>query len=160
MDDSNKRVWKFVGVFGVLALVYVVFFTDLIFPPTLGIEVEQLHVMAGERPSSIPIPIFAIDHRCRLSEVRVDRLSPSGDVTETVWHVVGASRSAPISTFVYGASIDGMRPAEEGGRRTRLEFGSRYRLEVWSGRRRGRIEFDTPAPPQPRARVKNSESSA
>lgn len=160
MDESNSRVWKFVGVLTVLALVYVVFFTDLIFPPRLAIEAEQLHVMAGERPNSIPLPIFAIDHRCRLSEVRVVRLTDTGDDQETVWHVVGATRSAPVSTFVYGASIDGMRPAEAGTRRTRLEFGARYRVEVRSGRRYGHLEFDTPAPPQPRAQASTLRSGA
>ena len=125
----------------VMAVVYVIGFTDLLRRHSIRVDVAPIDILHPEDASGAPLMVFALDDRYRLSALRVVQTSEDGVEQEVVWHLKGNSRSRPVDRFVYGATVFGMEPPGVPRRRIRLEPGQTYRLDVRAGRRRGEVEF-------------------
>ncbi len=60
------------------------------------------------------------------------------------WHMISESNSAPVSTFVYGRGIRGMRAFVKGAPPEPLTPGTGYRVLVEAGPIKGQHDFHTP----------------
>jgi len=58
-----------------------------------------------------------------------------------LWHLVSDSNSVPVSGFLYGERIRGMRPAVKKARPEPLQSNVTYRLIVDTGRQKGQHDF-------------------
>lgn len=89
---------------------------------------------------------FALDREVRLTALRVVKLQDAltNKYPYAIWKLVSDSTSSPVKTFVYGATIRGMRPVVSGGTAVPLEAGGSYRLLIEAGDLRAEKDFHIP----------------
>ncbi|MEO0587926.1 MAG: hypothetical protein AAF078_09830, partial [Planctomycetota bacterium] len=139
MDTTRRRIILTVTL-GVAISAYLVFFTDIVFPPAIPIEARPLHEVSGEPAYGEPIVVFTLGDVVRLHGVTAVALDDAGKPTDTVWSLAAETRSMPVHAIVFGSTIPGMRhtdPSTTG----ELEPGRTYRVTLRAGRRTGTHDF-------------------
>ena len=140
----NTKNWFLVGFVTLLALAYVVFYTNVFKRQSIGIfhtvRVAQLkNVSAGSNPSLV----FGLSGRFKLTEIKL--IAPGlPEITGQslpLWHLVTSSNSVPIKSFFYGEHIRGLKPAVPGSSPEPLATNVPYRLIVNAGKIRGEHDF-------------------
>jgi hypothetical protein len=134
----------------VLAVNYVIFFTDWFRRPTI----EIIPQVRPGRASGIPretyqrpvCPVlFMLDRPYRLTSIKVvvtDDLRTNRYPTP-LWHVVSDSESPPLETFMYGERVKNMKPSRPRARPEYLQPDVKYTLLLEAGRVKGRTNFHT-----------------
>jgi hypothetical protein len=86
-----------------------------------------------------------LDGKYRLTSIKVvaSEAYKTNKFALPVWHLVSTSNSVPTIGFIYGMTIQGMKPAKTNTRPERLEPNSVYRIILEAGRARGEDEFRT-----------------
>lgn len=87
-----------------------------------------------------PNVAFGLDQKLKLTDVQVISLATNA-TKFPLWHLVSASNSVPVKSFVYGQSIRGMTPFLPGTRPQPLEFNVPYRLLIQAGAQSGQHDF-------------------
>jgi len=155
----TKKQWLLVGVLLVLAAVYAACFTTWFKPKAIFIH----HTSRSNRPNLRPRggvaaanvetePVtFGFDDPVKFTEIKVVPLNEwlANHHALPLWHLVSDSNSVPLTAFVYGQGIRGMKPLVPGARPRPLELNTTYRLFVQAGSFKG--EHDFQAIPKPAA---------
>lgn len=157
MKSFNPRAVCLIVLACVLAVVYVVGWTDWFRTREMPILVRQ---MVADRVTPImkTVPVtFALDQPYELTRVRVIRVTPMsedsdtgatlgpvdrGDDADVVWELVG--RSEPTTSFRFGQHVPGMSTSRD-IRLTPLEPGVEYRIELTARGGRGEVVFTSRA---------------
>lgn len=132
----RKQTGFLIGAAGLLAALYVFFFTDWFGP-------KKIQILFTTRNGQA---VFALDGKeYALHSVKVYRMSDlaTNPYPHALWHLVSTNEkgSLPTTAFPYGAAIAGMKPAVPGTKAERLEPQVSYRLLVESGKIKGEKEF-------------------
>jgi hypothetical protein len=130
----------------ILAVVYVIYFTDWFAPKT----VEIFHTYRNLRQrgrvinGEIPSLIFGINRKLKLTEIKVVPAAAfqTNQNTLPLWHLVADSNSVPIGSFSYGSRIRGMKPLIKGEHALPLATNVTYRLIVTDGKFKGEHDFE------------------
>ncbi len=117
-----------------LAVVYVIKFTD-------WFEEKNIHILYRLHRSK---PFFGLENRqYELTSVKVyrsDELS-TNKYARPLWHIVASTNAQPVSDFMYGQKLKGMKPAVPGLDPEPLEKNVTYRIIVEAGKLKGEKEF-------------------
>ncbi|HEX7654765.1 MAG TPA: hypothetical protein VF607_14750, partial [Verrucomicrobiae bacterium] len=91
-----------------------------------------------------PSLIFGLSRKLQLTELRVVRADQyaTNKTAACAWHLISDSNSVPLKSFIYGQSIQGMRPAIKGTRPDELQPNTTYSLIVRAGKVQGEHQFD------------------
>src|SRR5215468_10268916 len=118
-----------------------------------GTEMQIYHRLSGGRPIGRPartnqIPtgasvVFGFDRKYELTDLKVVAVSElkTNASAPPLWHLVSDSNSVPVSGFLYGERIRGMRPSVKRARPEPLQSNVTYRLIVGAGRQKGQHDF-------------------
>jgi hypothetical protein len=138
----NKKNFILVGLTLVLAVVYVICFTDWFRPKTIDISSTTRSFRATT------LLIFSLHDDYELTEVKVVSLAAlqTNKLAQPVWHLVSDSGSDDVDHFLYGENIKGMDPAVAGARPEPLQPGVMYRIFVTDGKVKGRFDFQLGSP--------------
>lgn len=144
----QKKEITLVGFLVVLAVLYVIFFTD-------WFKKKTLTVVPSARPergitAGTPLPVFfKLNRSYELTSLKVVPLDGTNFDTHTppIWYLVAATNSRPVKLFQYGVPIRGMHPAIPKARPEPLDTNRIYRLIVSSGELSGYTDFRTMAMP-------------
>ena len=125
----------------VLALVYVIFFTDWFKPKIIQIS-HTVRPGMGRDDAAPPALAFGLDNEYELTEIKVVRITGLQNDKDPLplWHLV-SDGSDPINHFRYGENIPGMDPAVDGAKPSALEPGVTYRLFITAGKAKGQHDF-------------------
>src|SRR5262249_22284468 len=116
-------------------------------------EIQIYHRPSGGRPigrqartNGVPegdYVAFGFDGKYKLTELRVVALSEleTNISAHSFWHLVSDSNSVPVSGFIYGERIRGMRPSVKKARAEPLQPNVSYRLLIQSGHQKGHCDF-------------------
>ena len=148
-----KKQWVFLGLFLLLAGVYISAFTSWGRHPAMQIshaaytnpkQVIRPRVRAGRVNTTIMI--FNLDHAYRLTEIKVVRQADwqTNKSTLPLWHLISDSNSIPTRRFYYGAPVRGMKPLASGTRPEPLATNVIYRLFLTAGQVQGQHDFTLP----------------
>ena len=148
----TKKNWALIFVALVLAVVYVVYFTDWFRPKVIVIHSASRETRNERRPGArapLVVPVtFGFEKDWKLTGLEVVELSAwqtNHDIAP-LWHLTTSSNSIPIKMFRYGQWIRGMKPAVAGTRAEELQPGVTYRLFVTAGSAHGQHDFTPIAP--------------
>src|ERR1035441_6063376 len=85
---------------------------------------------------------FAFDRKLKLTSLKVIPVSEieTNKYPHPIWDLVSDSNSVPITEWIYGMSIKGMRPSVQGATPDPLEPGVKYRLLIEA--KAGKAEHD------------------
>jgi hypothetical protein len=130
----------------ILAVVYVIYFTDWFAPKTIHISHTYRNVrprgrvISGEMPSLI----FGLNRKLTLTDIRVVPAAAyqTNQNTLPLWHLVADTNSVPIGSFTYGSRIRGMKPVFKGEHAEPLATNVTYRLIVTAGNFKGEHDFE------------------
>ena len=132
----------------VLAVVYVVYFTDWFAPKTFKI----FHVSRSVRPlrpgqarnGILPSLQFGMNREFRLTEVKVVPLAAwqTNANALPLWHLTSDSNSVPIKSFIYGQTIAGLHPALKGTHADLPETNVTYRIFITAGKFSAHHDFE------------------
>jgi hypothetical protein len=137
-----KKNLALIGSVLVLALVYVIFFTDWFKPKIIQVSHTSRPGM-GRSAGTTASLAFGLDNEYELTEIKVVRvtdLQPGKD-PQPLWHLV-SDGSDPVNHFIYGENIPGMDPSVDGSKPQPLQPGINYRLFVVAGKARGEHDFE------------------
>jgi len=140
-----KRNWILVTVAVVLAVIYVVFFTDWFKPKTLQIFHTSRTVHTRRNHGTTErVMIFGLNRLLPLKEIKVVQLAAyqTNQNTLPLWHLISDSNSVPVKAFVYGLPIRGLKPEVPGVHPQPLAKDTTYRLFVVSGDVKGEHDFE------------------
>jgi len=140
-----KKNWLLIAAAVVLAVVYLVCFTDWFKPKTIQIfhTCRILHSRKHHGEME-PTLIFGINQPLRLTEIKVVPLAAyqANPTTLPLWHLVSDSNSVPVKTFIYGQPIRGLKPEVAGVRAQPLTNDVTYRLIIVAGQFKGEHDFE------------------
>jgi hypothetical protein len=140
-----KKNWLIFVVAAVLAVVYVVYFTDWFKPKTIQIFHTYRNLRARpQREGALPALIFGLNRPCQINEVKLVSLAEyqTNQNVLPLWHLVSDSNSVPIKTFYYGQNLRGLKPEVPGSRAQPLTSEVTYRLIVTAGKIKGEHDFE------------------
>ena len=102
----------------------------------------------GDSPA-LPVA-FGLSRKLKLTLLKVVSVSEleTNKLPHPSWYLVSDSNSVPVSEFLYGMPIGGMRPAIKGTSPEALQPGEKYRLFVQAGSLKAEHDF-VPVPRQP-----------
>jgi hypothetical protein len=85
---------------------------------------------------------FAFDRKLKLKSLKVIPLSEieTNKYPHPIWELVSDSNSVPVTEWIYGATIKGMRPSVKGATPDPLEPDVKYRLLIEA--KTGKAEHD------------------
>lgn len=132
-----------------LACGYVFFFTDWLEKKKIQIGYRNLPRAAG-LPATAANPVqFLLAREVSVSRIRV--YPAPGDVFQKapphyVWELVAVTNGAPVTDFVYGQPIPGMKNF---GPQEPLQPNTSYAISVESGKLKGEKIFKTLGPTPP-----------
>jgi len=136
-----KKNLALIGGVLLLALIYVIFFTDWFKPKIIQIS-QTTRPGISRNGDAAPMLAFGLDSEYELTEIKVVRVSDlqAGKDPQPLWHLV-SDGSDPANHFRYGEDIAGMDPAVDGSKPRALEPGVTYRLFVVAGKAKGQRDF-------------------
>ena len=141
----TKKNWCLIGIAGLLAALYIAFFTEWFRPQTVKIfHTNRSLRVRNPQTGALPGLIFGINRQLKLTDVKVVPLSAwtTNQNSLPVWHLISSSNSVPVKSFFYGQTIRGLKPAVPGARPQALETNVTYRLIIEAGKVRGEHDFD------------------
>jgi len=151
----NKKKFALIGLVLVLAVVYVVYFTD-------WFRAKPIIISHTSRPmgrNGRVMLLFSLGGEYSITTIEVVPLAEwqTNRFAQPVWHVQGDGTD-PINHFAYGQNLDGLDPAVEGTHPQRLQPGVKYRIFVTGDSRKGWHDFQWNPPatatnPAPRRAV-------
>jgi hypothetical protein len=119
----------------VLAAAYAFFFTD-------WFGQKSIHILFRMRGRQ---PIFGLEGReYRLTTVKVVRAddATTNKYPHALWHLVADEKgSEPVTDFVYGETLKGMKPKVPGTAPEAVQPNTNYRLILEAGKIKGEREF-------------------
>ncbi|MBN2505362.1 MAG: hypothetical protein JXQ71_01575 [Verrucomicrobia bacterium] len=140
----------------VLAVIYVIYFTDWFSTRTIQIYPMIRPSQASGVPRDVGMPAvypvaFAFDGRYRLNLVKVvvEEDLRTNHHPQPLWHLVSEIGSPPQKSITYGKPIKNMKPALPRARPQSLVPNVRYVLQVQSGEAQGQTNFFTKEAVQP-----------
>jgi hypothetical protein len=121
----NKQTTVLIGVFLVLATLYVAKFTDLLKHKNIQIHWTNSRAI----PGSIS---FFLDKGYELTSVKVvpTEEAKTNKYPHELWHLIPNTSPVVLSNFTYGVAIPGMKPKISTALPERLEPGMDYSLLV------------------------------
>ena len=140
-----KKNWLLTAVAVVLAVVYVVYFTDWFKPKTIQIfHTSRLLHSRKHHGETEPMLIFGMNLPLRLTEIKVVPLAAyqTNQATLPLWHLISDSNSVPVKAFSYGQPIRGLKPEVAGVHAQPLTNDVTYRLIVVAGQFKGEHDFE------------------
>ena len=140
---AKKNSWL-VAALIVLAGIYVCFFTSWFKPRTIKIFYTTRPMRSFVMRHYGPPVFFGLEGNFRLTEVKVVPLADfqAHPDAPPLWHLITDSKSPPVSRFVYGQRIRGMKPAVAGEGPQMLQTNVMYRLFVAAGSIKGWCDFE------------------
>ena len=139
---SQTKFLIFVAV--ILGAIYAYRFTDWFGEKKIQIKYK---VIAGRGPAKSsaadPIIFYLIDQEYRLTSIKVISAdeAATNKYPHAYWHLVSDSNSVPVSDFMYGANIAGMKSKIAGLMPQSLEVGANYRIFIEAGKIKGEKDF-------------------
>ncbi len=140
----TKNNWLLIAVAVLLAIVYIVFFTNWFKPETVQIfHTNRTPHGRFRNTDAMPGLIFGLNRQLQLTDIKVVMLSALQTNKNALpfWHLVSDSNSVPVKSFFYGQTIRGLKPAVVGVRPQPLETNVTYRLFVEAGKIKGEHDF-------------------
>lgn len=165
----NRRLGTLGALTALLAVTYVIVFTDWLSPVPIEIASQIRPIIQPPRfgrrprsPESTPPTTpsqptsngkltdppngaahvtFSLDASYSLTALKVIRLETEGQPRRVVWELKG--RTPPIRALIYGNDPGGLKPLQPSQRAEPLQAGIPYQLEVTAGRRKGTNSFQT-----------------
>jgi hypothetical protein len=141
----TKKNWMLAALAVVLAVVYVIYFTDWFRPKTVTIfsAYRDLGVRAAREQGALSALRFSSNRELRLTEIKVVSCADlaTNKNAFALWHLISESNSVPIKWFFYGQRIGGMHPAIKGIHPHLLETNVTYRIFVTAGKITGQHDF-------------------
>jgi hypothetical protein len=131
----------------VLAAVYVYYFTDFFSEPIIAISWRpRVERSRGSTPAFSGSFSFDTRSKVRLTEIKVVPLAEleTNKYAHAVWHMISEKGSSPTKGIVYGEMLKGMKPNIPKMKAEPLQPGTKYRIFVESGKRKGTQDFDVP----------------
>lgn len=105
-------------------------------------------VFAGRSPAkdasvADPIAFYLIDKEYRLTSIKVISAdeAATNKYPHAYWHLVSDSNSVPVTDFMYGGKVGGMKPKIAGLAARPLVAGGNYRIFVEAGKLKGEKNF-------------------
>jgi hypothetical protein len=150
--------WFLAGALALSALAYTAFFTDwfapapieiahsvrpAVQPPRFSRRQKPEQAVLADAPNGVAHVTFSLDGSYALTSIKVVAETAGNKL---MWSVGGKSR--PLKSLLYGREPEQMILADGLSGAQPLEAGTRYRLEIASGRRRGTNWFQTFARPE------------
>lgn len=126
----------------ILAAVYAYKFTDWFAEKKIQIKFRSLGRVQGNGKTSDPITFF-LDKEYRLTSIKIISLddAATNKYPHDFWHLISESNSIPVSDFVYGKNISGMKPSIAGLAAEPLQKAANYRITVEAGKLKGEKDF-------------------
>jgi hypothetical protein len=123
----NKQSFFLVGVALVLAMLYIVYFTD-------WFKHKNIQISSRISPASGAM-VFYLDKAYPLTSVEVvsTEEAKTNKYPHALWHMVAQSAPALTATFNYGAKIPGMKPEVATALPEALQPDTDYSLVVKAG---------------------------
>lgn len=138
--QKPRLIWLSAGL-GLLALINIAVFTGLFSSRTINLHWRTI-AQSSDQVGDYLIVQFAMSDQRAIKSIQVHRLDAQGDAVETIWQAQG--KSAPIDTFPFGSTPNGMERTDGHEGRPRLRPGQTYRLQIkTSGFKHGVLEFKT-----------------
>lgn len=130
----NKRAAILIFATLLLAIFYVYKFTD-------WFQEKKIHILSRTKKDGI---FFGLEDKeyplTQIKVVRVDEIA-TNKYAHAMWHLVAESNSAPVTDFVYGLPIPGMKPAVTQTVAEPLLPNVPYRILVEAGKLKGEKDF-------------------
>lgn len=133
----NKKTLILIAVAVILGAIYIVKFTD-------WFAEKNIHILYRSRNSQ---PFFGLEnkeyHLTLIKVVKVEEAA-TNKYAQPLWHLVAEDPkkgSEPVTDFVYGQSIKGMKPAIPGMGPQPLSKNTEYRILLEAGDVKGEREF-------------------
>jgi hypothetical protein len=138
----QRKEITLVGFLAVLAVVYVIFFTDWFRKPTLSITPSSRPERGIQAGMVLPV-FFKMSHSCELTSVKVIPLQGTNFDSHVppIWYMVAKTNTRPVKLLQYGVPIRGMKPMIPKARPEPLETNKVYRLIVQAGDLNGYADF-------------------
>jgi hypothetical protein len=139
----SKKQWVLVSVALVLAVLYVIYFTNWFKPKIIHISYTERSIRLRGRPGTPTILFGFGGQRYRLTEIKVVPLDAwqTNHFILPVWDLNSTTNSVPMTAFSYGQRLRGMNPVVPGARPEPLQTNVTYRIFVWAGSRKGQCDF-------------------
>ena len=130
----------------VLGAVYLYYFTDFFSSPVVQISFRPRMDRSRDSKEISYSGSFSFDTKCRLTEIKVVPVAEleTNKYAHAVWHLIADKPSAPTKGLVYGEPIKGMKPKVPKMKAQPLQPGTKYRIILEAGDRRGEKDFDVP----------------
>jgi len=147
----NKRTVFFAGVAGILATLYLIYFTDSFKPKKIQI-MWRIPATGGSGPAHGPNVVFYLKPASPLTSIKVVETddAQTNKYAHALWHVVAEAAPVVIDTFNYGATIPGMKPEVATALPEPLQLDTSYSLLVEAGKDlKGEKTFSLPGAQAP-----------
>ncbi len=132
----NKQSMFLIGLFLVLATLYVAYFTDFL-------KHKYIQIHWGSTRAGANLVSFSLDKPYSLIslEVVATEEARTNKFPHVLWHLVPANEPVPVSNFVYGAAIPGMKPTVATAVPEPLVPGVDYSILLQAGSLKGEKSF-------------------
>lgn len=128
----------------VLGAVYAYKFTDWFGEKEIQIKYKVLAGRAPTRSSAAdPVAFYLAEKEYRLTSIKVISTdeAATNKYPHAYWHLVSDSNSVPVSDFIYGGNVAGMKPKIAGLAAQPLEINGNYRILIEAGKYKGEKDF-------------------
>ena len=128
----NKRSVLFAGVAGILATLYLIYFTDWFKPKKIQI---MWRISAAIGAPHAPNVVFYLKPASPVTSIKVvETEGATNKFAHALWHVVADSAPVVVDTFNYGGVIPGMKPEVATAQPEPLQPDTSYSLLVEAGK--------------------------
>jgi hypothetical protein len=128
----------------ILGAIYAYRFTDWFGEKKIQIKYKVItgRGVAKSSPAN-PVMFYLMDREYRLTSIKVVAVdeAATNKYPHFYWHVVSDSNSIPLTDFMYGANVSGMKPKIAGLVPEPLKMGVNYRVFVEAGKIKGEKDF-------------------
>jgi hypothetical protein len=141
----TKKNWIMLVFAVVLAVIYVIYFTDWFKPKTIQIFHTSRNLrQRQQRGGALPSLIFGVSRQVRITEITVVPLArwETNKNVLPLWHLQSDSNSVPVKSFFYGQFIGGLHPALKGTHPELPETNVVYRIFITAGKVKGEHDFE------------------
>ena len=144
----TKKTAILISAAVVLGIAYFYFFSDRFNQKSIQIipQIRPSRPMKSLVPDVSVYPVsFTFDQEYRITSLKVVAVAEAKKTKFPVpqWHLISESNSVPLRGIQYGVAPKGMKPATPNSRPEALLPDVAYRLEVQSGKMKGKIDFKT-----------------
>ena len=128
-----------------LGAVYAYKFTDWFEPKQIQIKYRSLAVGRAATPGGADAITFYLDKEYQLTSLKVisTEEAATNKYPHALWHLVSESNSLPVTDFLYGATLPGMKPKIGGIAPEPLAGNKTYRIFIETKKLKGEKDFET-----------------